>query len=82
MTDRAAIVVAALLIAGAIIGAQFIPRYQIAAATDAAGNAFAWRLDIHTGDVEACTFVKNPFAQIGDPNRTGMFVECHKELPK
>jgi hypothetical protein len=72
----------ALAIGTAIVGSQFVPRYQIAPAVDAVGNPFAWRLDVRTGEVESCRFEKNPLSKFSpDPKEASeMFIRCSKRL--
>jgi hypothetical protein len=62
-----AMVFGAIIIGGAIVGTQFIGRYQIVPAVAAQGDPFVWRLDTRTGEIESCTFYKNPFDQF-DPD--------------
>lgn len=62
----AKLVISALIIGLAVIGAQFIGRYQIAPAVGANGNPFAWRLNVITGDVQVCNIHIKP-ADKNDP---------------
>jgi hypothetical protein len=59
------IVLAAIIVAGAIVTTQLCPRFQIAASMDADGNPFVWRTQTRTGEIRACHLEKdpNPFNQ-------------------
>jgi hypothetical protein len=59
------IVLAAIVVAGAIVLTQLSPRFQIAAAMGADGNPFVWRTNTRTGEIRACHIEKdpNPFNQ-------------------
>ncbi|HXL25875.1 MAG TPA: hypothetical protein VN952_04300 [Chthoniobacterales bacterium] len=57
-----ALILSAIIIAAAVIGTQFISRYQIVAA-GGEGNVVAWRLDIRTGEVDRCAVSKKPLSQ-------------------
>jgi hypothetical protein len=53
-----ALILAALVIAAAVIGTQFISHYQLVAFTGD-GNAFAWRLNTRTGEVDYCAIYRD-----------------------
>jgi hypothetical protein len=57
MKSPLAIVLAALIVGLSIIGARFVPKFEISSAVDAAGNAFAWRINTRTGKIEACSLL-------------------------
>jgi hypothetical protein len=89
MINQLAIVLAALIIAGAIIAAQFVPRYEIAAVMNGVGNPILWRTNARTGDVEICSLLPigstaDPFEQIAKGAR--FEVRCSRsfggEIPK
>jgi hypothetical protein len=60
-----AIILAAFILGLSIIGARFVPRFAISSAVDAAGNAFVWRVNVRTGNIEACSL--SPVDSSPDP---------------
>jgi hypothetical protein len=54
-----AIIVAALIIGGCVLGSAYLDRYQIAT-TVSAGTPIAWKLNKHTGKLVACELAVNP----------------------
>jgi hypothetical protein len=64
----AAVVVGALSIAAAIVGAQFVPHYQLVLG-GGPEHPFVWRLNTTTGSIESCAFMPdtNPFDKIAPP---------------
>jgi hypothetical protein len=62
-----ALILAALVIAAAMIGTQFINHYQLVAFTGD-GNTFAWRLNTRTGEVDYCALYREaPTARQQEP---------------
>jgi hypothetical protein len=54
VTPTYAILIGAVVIGIAIVGARLIAPYQFAAGVDAQGNPFLWRSSAVTGDVQMC----------------------------
>ena len=54
MTPTQAILIGATLISLSIVAARVIAPYEVAPGVDAAGNAFLWRTNVVTGDVQTC----------------------------
>jgi hypothetical protein len=52
MPTTIGIIIAALIVTAGIILTQ---RYQIAAAVDADGKPFVWRIDKLSGEIESCS---------------------------
>jgi hypothetical protein len=66
MTNQLAILLGALIVGFSIVGAQFVSRYEVAAATDGSGNSIIWRANSRTGEIELCAFAEpdDPFEKI------------------
>jgi hypothetical protein len=62
MSSQLAFVIAGFLIGVAIIFAQLVPHYQIAAVHDASGRA-VWRVNTMTGNLELCTLSPHMVAE-------------------
>jgi len=45
---------AVIIIAAAVIGARFVPSYQMATFTS--GGSAVWRINAISGDVDVCTY--------------------------
>jgi len=73
-------IAAALWYIGIVLSQQ--PHYALAAAKDANDNPMAWRLDTRTGDLETCSYGKDPFYSImtGNKNRIGLAITCTNEI--
>jgi len=71
LTSPVATLLGAIIIGGAIVGAQFVPRYQIAAAVDTNGNPSLWRVEVRTGEIQRCNFAKLTQAPAAIDPKTG-----------
>jgi hypothetical protein len=73
-----ALVVSALVLSVAVVGAHYMQRYQVAAVSG--GDTAAWRIDTWSGKLELCTFnkSKNTFAKY-DPDSV-FDVECKDRI--
>jgi hypothetical protein len=60
-----AIILGAMIVGSAVVGAQFMHSYEIAAGVPggSGGLPFAWRVNVRTGEIEICNFTvnSNPF---------------------
>jgi len=56
MNNSIPILLGSIFIGGAIVGAQFVGRYQFVPAVDHDEKVFFWRLDERSGEVQRCTF--------------------------
>ncbi|MEI6200443.1 MAG: hypothetical protein WCP68_00670 [Enhydrobacter sp.] len=54
MSNAVAIVLAAVIIGGSIVYAQFVDRYQISATQGGNDAPVAWRIEAHSGALVAC----------------------------
>lgn len=60
MTSGWGILCGALAIGAAIIGAQTIDHYQLAAGIDSSGGLWMLRLDTASGQIDHCKYVPRP----------------------
>ena len=65
MKTQFSIILSALIVGGSIVAASVLDRYQLAIGADQ-GDAYAWRINKHTGEVVACQIVYDPFKPGGD----------------
>jgi hypothetical protein len=82
MKHQIVIVLAALIIAAAIVGVRFIPRYEISAVIDPDGTSIAWRVNSLTGDVQICSLARsdNPFEKFAPEGGKQFDVACRRSI--
>jgi len=82
MRNQIVIVAAAFIIGLSIIGARFVPRYEISATVDKDGTSLAWRVNSLTGDVQICSLDRSndPFEKFAPPGGEEFDVTCKQSF--